>query len=289
MIYQSNIFTLPVGNNNTIKYLHSKITTMKKYDNVDMKKELELGILNYTELSRKYNISRPTVRAYAKRLGLHRGNKVRFKIHTLNEDYFKSINTPNKAYVLGFICADGCNIRRGLQIGINAKDKDVLEFIKIELEASNPLRYIKPARKNWSPKYELRVHSKELSKDLTAVGCPPAKSNILQFPHFLADDLVPHWIRGYFDGDGSLVKHSSWRLSITAANKKFIEDLQTYINQRIPEPIKKYRNKYNGCYSLNTSKVLTVKSIINLMYTDISFAMSRKHESAQAFLIEKGG
>lgn len=262
---------------------------MKKYDNIDMQRELEVGILNYAELSRKYNISRPTVRAYAKRLGLHKGNKLRLKTHSLNENYFRSIDTPNKAYVLGFIYADGCNIRRGLQIGINAKDKDVLEFIKKELNASNQLRYIKPVKKNWSPKYELRVHSKILSKDLTAAGCPPAKSLILTFPNFLSDNLLSHWLRGYFDGDGSLIKNSAWRLSITAANKEFIDAIEAYINLHTSEPIKKYKNSLNSCYSLQSSKVIIIKEIINLMYTDVSYAMQRKHESAKAFLIEKGG
>ena len=64
-----------------------------------MKKDLQNDLLNYAELARKYKISRPTVRAYAKRLGLHKGNTKRLKTYTLNPDYFKSILTSNKAYV----------------------------------------------------------------------------------------------------------------------------------------------------------------------------------------------
>ena len=89
MIYQFNQFTLPLGNHKSILYFYSKTNTMIKYENVDMKVELEKAVLNYTQLANKYNISRPTVRAYAKRLGLHKGNTVRLKTHTLNEDYFK--------------------------------------------------------------------------------------------------------------------------------------------------------------------------------------------------------
>jgi len=52
---------------------------MRQYHNELMKNDLEKDSLNYTELANKYNISRPTVRAYAKRLGLHKGNTKRLK------------------------------------------------------------------------------------------------------------------------------------------------------------------------------------------------------------------
>jgi hypothetical protein len=73
---------------------------MKKYSNIDLANEIERDSKSFALLAREYNISRPTVRAYAKRLNLHKGNTKKLKTHTLDIDYFKKIDTENKAYVL---------------------------------------------------------------------------------------------------------------------------------------------------------------------------------------------
>jgi hypothetical protein len=261
---------------------------MRQYHNELMKNDLEKDSLNYTELANKYNISRPTVRAYAKRLGLHKGNTKRLKKHSLNINYFDAVDTPNKAYILGFIYADGCNTRNGLQIGIQEEDKEVLEFIKSELNISNALRYIKPANINWKPKWELSIRSIEFSKVLTDVGCPPAKSLILSFPDFIHDDLMPHFIRGYFDGDGciTICKKGYGRLYFTCGSEDFTVGLRNYFYKTTGYLIPMY--KYS-CYSLMTSKQDVVKSIINLMYTNSTFSMQRKFKKASVLLVEKGG
>lgn len=40
--------------------------------------------------------------------------------------------------------------------------------------------------------------------DLSKHGCVPNKSLILKFPTTLPNELVNDFIRGYFDGDGSV-------------------------------------------------------------------------------------
>jgi hypothetical protein len=263
---------------------------MKKYTNIDLANEIEKGSKSFALLAREYNISRPTVRAYAKRLNLHKGNTKKLKIHTLDVDYFKKIDTQNKAYVLGFIYADGCNTRYGLDIGIKEDDLDVMEFIKNELKASNKLRYIKPHKKTWSAKWQLGIKSIDLSKDLTNVGCPPAKSLILKFPSFINDDLMPHFIRGYFDGDGHInFSKGSYRMGFTSGSISFITDLQNFIYAKTGVNIQYYTNKYNNCKSLQTSNQKSIRKVLTYLYNNSSFSMKRKREKAQAFLEGRGG
>lgn len=242
--------------------------------------ELRKGVLNYSQLGKLHGIDRSTVRNYAKRLGIHPGNKHRLKTHSLDLTYFTCIDTSSKAYVLGFIYADGCNTRKGLQIGIQECDKDVLEFIQTELRVSNPLRYVKPYKANWHPKYELEIRSMELSQQLTSLGCPPAKSKTLTFPTFLSFHLLPHFIRGYFDGDGSLTYNKgSWRISFTSASKAFIEPLQSYLTTQ-GISLNFYTNAKNGCYSLQSSKQTVVRKLVAFLYTKPDFGMSRKKAAA---------
>lgn len=259
---------------------------MKKFNNDQMHKELVEDKLNYTDLAVKYKTTRQTVRAYAKRHGLHKGNTKRLKIHSLNLSYFDNIDTPNKAYVLGFIYADGCNTRHGLHIGIQENDKEVLDFIKSELNISNELRYVKPYKDNWKPKWEISIKSIELSKILTKIGCPPVKSSILKFPDFIPDDLMNHFIRGYFDGDGciSICNKGYFKLSFVSGSEEFIIGLRNYIYIKTNHLLPFYKK---NCYSLATSKKSVVQSIVELMYTNSTFSMQRKYQKACALLVEK--
>lgn len=53
----------------------------------------------------------------------------------------------------------------------------------------------------------IQISSKTLTADLLKLGCTPRKSLTLKFPNdgiFKSNDLIRHFIRGYFDGDGSV-------------------------------------------------------------------------------------
>lgn len=64
--------------------------------------------------------------------------------YTLNEEYFDFIDTPNKAYVLGLMCADGCNYppKQTAFISLQESDRELLEKIKIEIGSNQPLKII---------------------------------------------------------------------------------------------------------------------------------------------------
>jgi hypothetical protein len=252
--------------------------------------ELLAGRTDFTHIGKELGISRPTVRAHAKLLGVHKGNKYKIKVHTLNLDYFKNIDSQEKAYILGMMYADGCNTRKGLALALDERDKDVLEFVKQQFSASETLKFIPAARPNWCNKWELRICSRELSEQLTRLGCPPAKSLILRFPEFIPEGLLPHFIRGYFDGDGSLLKHNEyWRLSIVCASSDFIVPLKNYIESKLGEIVLLYKNKSNNGYSLKSSKISVITGIIKLIYTGSIFSMHRKCLHAYECIKEKGG
>lgn len=67
--------------------------------------------------------------------------------YSVNQEFFKDIDTEEKAYWLGFLYADGC-IYKGasknsyrMQINIQASDSDVLEKFKNSIQANNPITY----------------------------------------------------------------------------------------------------------------------------------------------------
>lgn len=118
------------------------------------------------------------------------------KKYKVNENYFENINSHEKAYVLGFIYADGYNSEDSLVITQNKEREDILLHIKRELETDNEIKYYIPNIGH------LSIYSKKICTDLTNLGAVKNKSLVLQFPNFLSDELMCSFILGYFDGDG---------------------------------------------------------------------------------------
>lgn len=131
----------------------------------------------------------------------------------LNEHYFDVIDTPNKAYILGFLYADGynCLTKHSIRMALQEEDGYILEEMRQELESEKPLKYLDfngQIMSNGYPcknMYQLEVYGIHMCKALERQGMKQGKSLILQFPENLSKELYSHFIRGYFDGDGCIV------------------------------------------------------------------------------------
>lgn len=265
---------------------------MKKIENgvlvlLQQKLNAAGSLANFTEIGKELGLTRATVRKYAKEFGISVRSVGKPKEKTLDLSYFDSVDTPDKAYVLGFIYADGCNTGKSLQIGIVATDVEVLEFIRDQMGSSDNLRFIPKYRPTWSDKYELRITSKELSQKLTKVGCPTNKSLTLEFPTWIPDELMSHFIRGYFDGDGSVWcnKHSgkSWHVNFSSGNVLFLTILHAYLHQKLGVQGQIYSLQKG--YSLDFSKKSNVELILKYIYKDSNFSMTRKRQRYETFCL----
>ena len=128
------------------------------------------------------------------------GQKNRSK--SLNENYFDNIDTPNKAYILGWIMSDGYVSKNKLVFGL--KDLEILEFIKSEMNSGHKISEIFVYDKRTNKTYQqhtLQICSKKISESLNKLGIYQAKSFTVDLPK-INKSLYPHLIRGLFDGDG---------------------------------------------------------------------------------------
>lgn len=140
------------------------------------------------------------------------------KDKNINLNYFRTINSYNKAYLLGFIAADGAIVvnkgtnTKTLTITIHSKDVAILELLKKELNSSLSIKDINSKSKSLSS-YKLDVDHKRFSvarknliKDLEKFGIIANKS--LTMPNLIKNIPEPFrkaFILGYFDGDGCFV------------------------------------------------------------------------------------
>ena len=173
-----------------------------------------------------------TMNAVTRRLKKHdiaiinKHNETKF-----NENIFDCIDTEEKAYWLGFIYADGYissikknqKARYAFEISLKGNDIEHLHKFNAFMEHKNDnvkIGTVNIGGKDYT-RCRWKIVNKHLWETLNSLGCVPNKSLILKFPDksiFKEEWLIIPFIRGYFDGDGSisLIKTKSTP-SITAS------------------------------------------------------------------------
>ena len=181
---------------------------MKNIDWEQLAFEFQTTDISLTKLGEREGIDRRTISKHFKKLGIeiiNKQNRPKFNINV-----FDSIDTEEKAYWLGFIYADGyigsTPIRDdkksvyNFELSLALKDIEHLEkfrkFIGFEKEITKD-----------SYRCRIMVANKHFWTILNNYGCTPNKSLTLKFPNCIPNNLIRHFIRGYFDGDGCITRH----------------------------------------------------------------------------------
>ena len=177
--------------------------------------------------------------------------------YRVNEKFFEKWS-QNSAYVLGFIFADGhlenSPYIRGKYLRITSTDFSIVDRIKKTLDASHTIVETPPCG-NRKRKYMLRIGSHKIYNDLETLRLHPRKSLDMQFPdvpsHVLAD-----FIRGYFDGDGTITieslkhsPHNRLKVIFTSGSKDFLSSLATKLKNECIDKLGRVINS-NRSYQL---------------------------------------
>lgn len=129
------------------------------------------------------------------------------KKYTFDETFFDKIDSEQKAYILGLLFADGYNHEgRGVvSLSLQEQDREILNKISLAMKNTKPLQFINMKRyhkgKAHQNQYRLNLCSRYFSHKLSTMGCYQCKSLSCKFP-LVTPELLRHFIRGYFDGDG---------------------------------------------------------------------------------------
>lgn len=206
----------------------------------------------------------------------------------INEDYFHVIDTQEKAYWLGFIVADGCIAETGnsLALAIELKEQDEYLFDNFEKEigGTNKRYYNRGC-------CAIRYGSLKMCSDLSKYGIVPRKSDKTVFPT-IREDLVRHFIRGVFDGDGTVflrkdsTKKHGVRLEFGFAGT---ESLLLSIKSHLMKDISISDNKVlirqdRHVSQLMFSKMKDIKHFYDYIYSDSKIHLERKKAKFESFL-----
>ena len=137
----------------------------------------------------------------ASALRIKRTHKVHWK-YSLDENYFDKL-TERSAYFLGLMYADGYNNTEfhNICLSLQEDDKYILDAFLKDLSTNRPLLKINSKNIRHKTQYKIQIKNKHMSEQLKIFGCVQAKTKIITFPE-IPKELVSHFIRGYFDGDG---------------------------------------------------------------------------------------
>lgn len=254
--------------------------------------EMFLNDFGYAEIGRKLSVDRKNVSYWIRKNG-HKtpehkitGPKKPWRKYSLNECLFESIDTEEKAYWLGFLYADGYVSEKRDVIELALAETDKRHLIKFNnfLETERPLgKKIKKMNGKEYIGYRAAVSSKKIKKDLMNKGCLPGKTKKLSFPssNLVSDKLLSHFIRGYFDGDGSTTLIKEKFLSVEILGTE--EFLQGLLNR-----ISLDKNIHSFNHSKTTFRVQIFGSFalpfLETIYKDSTIHLSRKYNIYSNFI-----
>ena len=245
-----------------------------------------LSGVSTVEIGKKYGISHKPIAVVLEENGIDRNSALSTRRYDVDEYYFDSIDTPNKAYVLGLLYSDGnnCKQKRTIRIQLQENDRDILEKVRKELKYSKELTYVDCSKRVYGNgyvsknMYSLDVYSKHMCDILEEIGVVPNKSLILTFPECITGVLIPHFIRGYMDGDGWISKKGGYSISLTST-ESFCKSVQSLVKNAIGVEGKIVdASCHNGITKIyRIDKKDKTKQFLDYIYNDADIYLQRKY------------
>lgn len=206
----------------------------------------------------------------------------------IDHHFFDIIDTEEKAYFLGFMFADGyiCaedTHKYQIELALQENDSYILEAFKKATDCTYKIsRKEAITRSGFVSKIKrLTMYSKTLWHALNSKGCTTKKSQTEKFP---AEDVIPrslmhHFIRGYFDGDGSIFfndKHvAGWNFQCSYDfGQGLQEELLTYSELKSFS----FCKGHGDIYEIRTGGIPQCLRLQKYLYKDATIYLTRKYD-----------
>lgn len=252
-------------------------------------KEIQFVKENYKkmtnkEMAEKLGRTKVAVDIKINKLGLKKSK------YSYDNEYFKEINSIEKAYWLGFVYADGyISISRngyGKEFAIELQGSDYKHLKKFNKSINGNIEVKRFKTKcNLNNKIydscSIRIYSKDFVNNLIKQGVTTNKSYSIKLPD-IDDIYMSHFIRGYFDGDGCICeskrkKHTNTiKCDFTCGCEEFLLQLRKYLlNVGVNSYMIKENNKP---YKLVIGGLNNCNRFLEYIYKDASVYLDRKYK-----------
>lgn len=192
-------------------------------------------------------------------------------------DMFEKIDTQEKAYIYGFLWADGYmkfqkratrKSIKSLEMNLNYRDVEVLDFIVKHFGGAYQERSVPDKRTGKC--YDMvqwQLNSKDVYDNFFKLG-------FRNHSNAVPDELFYHFLRGLIDGDGYIrMRGNSIEIKISSN----YEQDWSYISDRIKNP--SHVSRYIGEKSRSSDLYIKGdrRDILRELYKDASFYLKRKY------------
>jgi len=209
--------------------------------------------------------------------------------------FFNNIDCELKAYLLGFFAADGHIEKRKdydsytLRVGVQINDCHILKLFNKAI--TNGRSAISVTKKGHT---SIAITSKQIGEDLLELGFDSNKTCTWKKLPLLQEDMYPHFIRGFFDGDGSIMltsRRSGNRLAgfnrkfaLVCFNKSILREIEGKI--QVPFNYRTIGNKtsmiqgklaqFKTSWLAESFNLDDLNSIYRYLYSDATYYFLRK-------------
>ena len=243
----------------------------RKYSNDEMCDRYDIGLTTIKKILKENNV---------------KDDYSRNQKYIFDFNYFDNIDNEHKAYWLGFLYADGSNQeeRYTVRLALKCEDEYLLQYLYNDIQCDKDVKYFYNKTYNRDYSYAT-LQNKHFSNTLSKKGVCSNKTFKIRFPrnNIVPNELIPHFIRGYFDGDGSVSinKKNKHKSSIgVVGNYEFIKELNDYVNNNVVGLYKDNITKTSNSevYYFSRGGNYKLKKFLDYIYKDSSIFMNRKYE-----------
>lgn len=239
------------------------------------------------------DVSQRAVSRVLKEEGINTLLKNRYR---LDSNFFETIDTEKKAYWLGFMYADGYvgdEKHNNIVIGLSEIDLKHLEKFKEDISFTGNIRLAgKGGFINSKPEAVINFSDRKMASDLRTLGLYPNKSMTMKSLPIIPKELMRHFIRGYFDGDGAVYYSQSTSYhkgKKYSYNRIQIQIISTYhflidMNSKMP-----FKSDFKDSHTpemkyLRFYAKQDMKDIYDFFYKDATVYLQRKYDKFTTLL-----
>lgn len=213
--------------------------------------------------------------------------------YTLNDNFFENVDNEEKAYILGLLYADGfIGDSHFNNIVLSLNDKELVDRVASAINFTGKVRKGKKGGfENSKESNVLNFSSEKMAGDLRKLGLYPNKSLTLVALPDIPNYLFRHFVRGYFDGDGSVIlsHHTSYQ-KVAGNIKKYDYPAFTFmllgterfllnvLDRMNIEHYKLTNTKTEAIKCLRVNAKCEIKDLFNYLYGDCNIFLQRKYD-----------
>ena len=239
-----------------------------------------------SDISKILNRTTSAIELKASRMGLKKYP------YTCDYNYFDEIDTEEKAYWLGFLTADGWinkskKTNSGVT-GIELQYRDIGHLKKFNKSISGNYQITDRWRTCPLSKYHdkknhmccIRIFSLTMYNSLSKIGFSNNKSYDFRMPN-IQQNLIRHYIRGYFDGDGCFCfTNKSFHISFVTVSRTLKDDIVSILKlHNFNFTDSNYTSEFGTItYKLDINRQQDKINFLDWIYGDCNIYLDRKYK-----------